>query len=552
MEGTVKGERVCVNFRRHHYLRSLWLKIFVLVEKAAMTDTTIAVYFKQTGERIDVPVSLTSTVVDIIKYVCNNSEKRTNIDYDDYYLSLNNVELLDNHKTLREINALEMDEPHFQLCMKTGILMKLIDLCLMHFRTGQNGVPAKPQKPTNAAQPEEMNRIDINESNRLASDSSVNEVATEIVSPPFEYPIPSNESICITDSRPPIPPPEETVPSSTRLEGLIDQETTPSDTLPKEGLTSNRAETVLNDGLQGSSIPEILGHTYIHVTCSIDKMGEVATRDPIMRRNISDMFQEVNLFLCGSPRVGKSTLVNAICQQNVARTSPGLNSCTKGISRYYLQGNIERDREAIHYQYNFWDTPGFENWNELEIKKGLETILNKPKSDLLCMIYCASPGSHADLKQLGWLVEQCTTKQIFCALVCTNKWGGQPEQQVAVMQDFERLLTRFHAKTREENGITHFGNVALCTSVNSKRYVDGYSGKHVEQSGINELIFGIMESLDMDKIAQWCLLALENKPFWKSLFNAPKHLQGFLDKLRDKNRMQETRALAIDHSDVKI
>jgi hypothetical protein len=150
------------------------------------------------------------------------------------------------------------------------------------------------------------------------------------------------------------------------------------------------------------------------------------------------------------------------------------------------------------------------------------------------MIYCASPGSYANLEQLTRLLKECMDQHIFCALVCTNKWAGGDEQLDAVMGDFQRLLESYHAKTREENGIIFFGNMGLCTAVNSERFVIKSANMIYEQSGVDELILGIMESLDDEKLVQWCMLAFENKKFWKNLCNFPTQLKTVWNKLLHK------------------
>ncbi|CAF0943026.1 unnamed protein product [Didymodactylos carnosus] len=284
-------------------------------------------------------------------------------------------------------------------------------------------------------------------------------------------------------------------------------------------------KTVPSDHIQNSSLANSLANTYQHVKSHIVDVSEALTSDPVIRRDVSTMFNEFNIILCGSPRVGKSTLINAICQKQLAKTSAGLDACTKIISRYVLTGSHEIDSEIINYQYNFWDTPGFESWSKKDIRENLEAILKKPKSDILCMIYSASPGSHAKLEQLDWLLHECMEKQIFCALVCTNKWGGQKEQRDAVMHDFQTLLAKYHPETRKENGVIYFGNMGLCTTVNSQKFEDEDAGKSFEQSGVDELIFGIMESLDDEKVIQWCMVVFENKSFWKNAFNFPEKLK---------------------------
>ena len=134
----------------------------------------------------------------------------------------------------------------------------------------------------------------------------------------------------------------------------------------------------------------------------------------------------------------KSTLINAICDHSFAKTSPGLDSCTKEISRYVLKSKCRVDDELIAYTYNFWDTPGFESWNECDIRTNVNRIVEKPKSDPLCMIYCACPGSFANTTQLRWLLDVCIReKHIFCALVVTNKWAGQKEQRMAILETLQ-------------------------------------------------------------------------------------------------------------------
>jgi hypothetical protein len=116
-------------------------------------------------------------------------------------------------------------------------------------------------------------------------------------------------------------------------------------------------KTVPNDGVQNPSLADALANTYQHMTAQVEDVSAAVTRDPVVRRNISTMFNEFNIILCGSPRVGKSTLINAICQQPLAQTSAGLGACTKMTSYYVLKGSCEIDSEIINYHYNFWDTP---------------------------------------------------------------------------------------------------------------------------------------------------------------------------------------------------
>lgn len=456
-----------------------------------MALDTIEVLIKKTGENFTVPVSPETTIEYIIKYVCEQSVMKSQIDYQHYYIILMNTqEMLDNDKTLKETPIFTVQYPVFQLRMKSNIREQILDAAIKNSKLNQFDEKDQP--------------VDLNST---ASSSDVNN---------------SNQSISG----------KYKVNSYLQIRTyLIILEDTSVEPKLEENVNWRKVHSLSSTSNIQPNLTEKLADTYQHVTSKIFTVGTTITDDPKIHQNISKNYKEINIVLCGSARVGKSTLINAICQQNLALTSAGLDHCTSCMSRYTLQGLVEMDSEIIHYRYNFWDTPGFENWSKNKIRKELGSILEKPKSEILCLIYCASPGSYANLQQLRWILDECMGKQIFCALVCTNKWAGQRSQREAIMNDFQELLECYNDKTREENGVIYYGNMGLCTSVNSQQYVDEDSGKSVEESGVNELIFGIMESLDDDKILQWCMVVFENKSFWSSLSNLPKQLKSFWKRL---------------------
>jgi hypothetical protein len=225
------------------------------------------------------------------------------------------------------------------------------------------------------------------------------------------------------------------------------------------------------------------------------------------------MSKEFSIAVCGSARVGKSTLVNAICGREVARTSGSLCAQTDRIQKYVINKN--EGASSVQYTISIYDTPGIESWTEDHVRSYFSNIMNKSKP--LCMIYCASPGSFARLDQLQWLVDTCIKSNIFCALVCTNKYCGGAERRKQVMQDFHSLLTRYHGMTRDEANIKYYGTVALCTAVNSIVYEDREFNVRKEVEGINELIFGILTSLKPDMVAGWCYTIADNQPFWEAM-----------------------------------
>ncbi len=271
---------------------------------------------------------------------------------------------------------------------------------------------------------------------------------------------------------------------------------------------------------------------------SVDLRNEIRT---LIQESSFDMVDDVfanisrdlHIVVCGSPRVGKSTLINVMCGKEVAKAKEGLASVTQTIECYTLEGPHNAGSNAINYKFNFWDTPGFEAWDKGNIKTKVKEIIETPESKPLCMIFCASPGTFVDLIQLEWLLNLCINKRhIFCALVCTNMYAGQKKSRLAVLESFNELLAKFtNDPPRTENDITFYGNIGLCAAVNSEPYED--DDRILPARGANELILGIMESLVDEQVLNWCFMVLENQGFWN---NCQHKVSGFFDKVKDTNK----------------
>ena len=221
--------------------------------------------------------------------------------------------------------------------------------------------------------------------------------------------------------------------------------------------------------------------------------------------------RQTNILLCGSARVGKSTLINAICQRKLTKTAARLNSVTKSVDRYsYVCGDGGTTHETI-----IWDSAEIESWNETDFRSYMASLIEQTQP--LCMIHCASPGSFAVLQHVAWLVSECYQKYILCALVCTNMWAGRNRQEVA--KEFHRLLKIVHPTITgiEEDGIVFYDNAALVTMVNIPEYVDVDFDVRKPPSGVEELIFGIGKSLKRDLMFAWFRSISQNTSFWRKM-----------------------------------
>lgn len=226
---------------------------------------------------------------------------------------------------------------------------------------------------------------------------------------------------------------------------------------------------------------------------------------------MSTKTSQSNILLCGSSRVGKSTLINSICQQKLAKSNPSLNSVTNEIERY----TYEYSNGDITHQTMIWDTPGIESWNEHHVRPYISSLINQTHP--LCMIYCASPGSFAGVEHLKWLVGECHRQKIFCALVCTNMWSGKNRQEVLI--EFSTIIKSVHPQIQptNEDGIIYYDQSVLTTMVNSEEYIDRDFGVRKPPSGVEELIFGIAKCLNRDLMFAWFRSVAHNQSFWSKM-----------------------------------
>ncbi|CAF0950969.1 unnamed protein product [Adineta steineri] len=234
------------------------------------------------------------------------------------------------------------------------------------------------------------------------------------------------------------------------------------------------------------------------------------------------MAKESNIVVCGSARVGKSTLINALCGRELAKTSNSLSSKTDRMEKYilnrdYISSNEASNSNENQYSITIWDTPGIESWTKEHVQEHISKIMMK--SNPVCMIYCASPGSFARLDQLEWIIETCIKSNIYCALVCTNKYNGGRQSREQLLKDFHSLLSQYQPMTKDENNVKYYGDAALCTTVNSIPFEDEDLGAQKGVEGINELLFGITSSLKGDKLIAWCHTIADNKSFWSTMVN---------------------------------
>ena len=162
--------------------------------------------------------------------------------------------------------------------------------------------------------------------------------------------------------------------------------------------------------------------------------------------------EEFTFVVCGAPRTGKSTLINAIINKDLAPTKPGPSAVTMETKCYTLEGSCpektdegaeKSEEKGQTFRINIWDTKGIGTWDE----KIANIITEK---NPMCLMLCSSPGSFAKDEFIRPLINQCVVSKVFVALVCTNQWNDSDEKRATVMAEFHELLKVSFNRTKEK------------------------------------------------------------------------------------------------------
>jgi hypothetical protein len=121
-------------------------------------SNTLYIRFKATGEFFNIPYQLQTTIHELIEYVCTHSTIVSKRNPNDYYLAINNSDMLENHRTVEETGLNQLDRiVSLDVCIKTQVLIKRILQSRMEFWHASVTQVAQDAQQTTTA--EELNNI---------------------------------------------------------------------------------------------------------------------------------------------------------------------------------------------------------------------------------------------------------------------------------------------------------------------------------------------------------------------------------------------------------
>jgi len=232
----------------------------------------------------------------------------------------------------------------------------------------------------------------------------------------------------------------------------------------------------------------------------------------------------VDILIFGRAGVGKSTLITAMTGIELP-SSPNLDHVTQTISCTCINhGNIT---------FRFWDTKGIDKWDS---SSDIENMFNEIKEkhiNPLFIIYCASMNGRVDSKIVTQILLQFKQNQVPIAYVITNIYAGDDEQfdgqrrgAFTIMNDvflvkpikISEYYYEYSSLYHPDGEIISEGKgILIC--VNSRPYIRKRGNINQSQLNVNELLDFIGNHLNGDRFAEFVILTLHNRSYWKQKYD---------------------------------
>lgn len=231
----------------------------------------------------------------------------------------------------------------------------------------------------------------------------------------------------------------------------------------------------------------------------------------------------VDILIFGRSGVGKSALINAITGVQVP-SSPDIDHVTQTINCTIVNNG--------KLKFRFWDTKGIDKWDISDVENMFNEIKEKQINPLF-VIYCASFNGRVDSKVVRKILLDFKQYNVPIAYVITNMYAGddsqfdgQREGGFSIMNDVFLVKSKKISEYCYEYGALYDRDGELLSDgkgilicVNSQPYIKKRGNINYPQSNINELLDFIGCHLNGERFAEFLVLTLNNRSYWKQKYD---------------------------------
>jgi len=162
------------------------------------------------------------------------------------------------------------------------------------------------------------------------------------------------------------------------------------------------------------------------------EVGKVAKFGKIRltARGLAKLTRKNDVWVLGPPRVGKSCLIKAITNYDSIEERPSMDSITKERKKYPFK------------HFNFWDTPGIENWSEIQAEHVWRDSFENNSTLPLAVWLCFAPNTFFPLSSKAFVAinHLCNKYKVPMFFVCCNARKCTEEDHRGFVNNFKEYL----------------------------------------------------------------------------------------------------------------
>jgi GTPase SAR1 family protein len=232
----------------------------------------------------------------------------------------------------------------------------------------------------------------------------------------------------------------------------------------------------------------------------------------------------VDILIFGRSGVGKSALIKAITGIQVP-SSPDIDHVTQTINCTIVNNG--------KLKFRFWDTKGIDKWENYSDVENMFNEIKEKKIMPLFVIYCASFNGRVNSKIVTKILLNFKQYNVPIAYVITNIYAGDDNQfdgqrkgAFSIMNDVflvqpEKISEYYYeyGELRDTDGELISDGKGILICVNSQPYIKKRENIDLPQFNINELLDFIGCHLNGERFAEFVILTLNNRSYWKQKYD---------------------------------